>query len=271
VTAPTAEPIFVSLASGSRGNSAYLGTRDAGILIDAGISLRQIKRRLAVCGIDLSAVQGVFVTHEHGDHIHGLSVLHKHHSVPIIATPGTLVQLKRRCGCDGQPIEPNTEFIFNDWRVLAVPVPHDACQPVCFRFDLPRSLGGVSIGFVTDIGNPAPWVIESMRGVDFLYLEANHDADMLAKGPYPKQLKERVASRRGHASNEQTKQFLAGFGLFLPPLIMLGHLSETNNTPELATAAVDEVVAGRSTVCCAQQNNPQRITIATQVGMEAVL
>ena len=230
------------LFSGSTGNSYYIGSRSAGVLIDAGRSARQIEGMLKLCAIDPLAVHGIFVTHEHTDHVSGLRVFAKKYGVPVFCTPGTLGAL----GTSAAEIEVRPlpqELELGGMEITHFPTSHDCAQPVGYRV---RTADGRVIALATDTGVLTEDVKTGLLGADLVILESNHDVDMLRFGPYPYPLKQRVLSDRGHLSN-------AACAAFLPELLksgtrrfVLAHLSRQNNTPDLAlqTAQAALVQAG---------------------------
>lgn len=218
------------LFSGSTGNSYYIGTRAAGLLIDAGRSARQLEGMLKLCGIDPLAVHGILVTHEHSDHVSGLRVFAKKYGMPVFCTPGTLEALGTMAvEFEARPLPDELEV--GGVRVTHFPVSHDCAQPVGYRLE---TADGRTIALATDLGFLSDQVKAGLLGADLVVIESNHDVDMLRGGPYPYPLKQRVLSDRGHLSN-------AVCAAFLPELLksgtrrfLLGHLSRQNNTPELA-------------------------------------
>ena len=218
------------LFSGSTGNSYYIGTRSAGVLIDAGRSARQIEGMLRLCGIDPLAVHGILLTHEHTDHTSGLRVFAKKYGVPVFCTPGTLAALGTAAAeFETRPLP--EELILGELEITHFPVMHDCAQPVGYRL---HTGDGRTIALATDLGQLTPQVEGGLLGADLVVIESNHDVDMLRTGPYPYPLKRRVLSDHGHLSN-------ADCAAFLPRLLesgtrrfVLGHLSQTNNTPDCA-------------------------------------
>ena len=219
------------LASGSKGNAYWIESGSTSILVDAGISLRQLTRRVEEIGRDIDAVDHLFITHEHADHIKGLQrLLAKHHPV-IWASRGTLRALRGKLpeGAKVRMMNGNTEQA-GEFHVEAVRVQHDAAEPVAYRFTSAHGSAAV----LTDTGICSQEMVDVLGGPDVLVCEANHDPDMLARGPYPYYLKQRVASDRGHLNNEQGAAFSLGAIRQGTSKIILGHLSETNNSPTLA-------------------------------------
>jgi phosphoribosyl 1,2-cyclic phosphodiesterase len=228
---------FTVLASGSRGNCALLETEGTRILVDAGISGRQIEERLQAVGCSLREVQAVFLTHEHGDHVAGLNVLARRHGIPVHCNRLTLEYLREGLPDYGgwKIFETGETVPCGDLQVETFSIPHDAYDPVGFMFH--HSLG--SVGFLTDLGYATKLVVERVRRARALVLEANHDIAMLQQDTKrPWSVKQRILSRHGHLSNEAAAEVAAQVaGMNLEDLY-LGHLSEDCNSPEKARAVV---------------------------------
>jgi phosphoribosyl 1,2-cyclic phosphodiesterase len=238
---------FTILGSSSSGNCAYLETEGARLLIDAGFSGRQIEQRLAQIGRSLKDIQGIFVTHEHGDHVCGLPVLAKRHGIPVYCNRLTAECLRPEMPqYQGWKLFTTGETLpFGDLKVETFAVPHDAYDPVGFLFE--HATG--KVGFLTDLGYATKMVIERVRTARALVLEANHDVKMLQDDPKrPWQVKQRILSRHGHLSNEAAAavmQDLLGGNL---EDVYLGHLSGDCNTPELARQTVEAIVRAGGSV-----------------------
>ena len=229
---------FASLGSGSRGNGTLLRLGDVCVLVDCGFTLRQLQRRLEGAGLGLEDLSAVVVTHEHSDHASGIGPLVRRTGVPVHATAGTWRGMRREPAVEDRVVHGDRPFRIGDLEILPVTVPHDAREPVQYRF----SARGRSVGVLTDLGHPSPHVVERFRGCDGLLLEFNHEPDLLAASNYPPSLKRRVAGNFGHLSNAQAAQLLAALaGAGLQTLIA-GHLSEQNNTHDHARAALDLVL-----------------------------
>lgn len=229
------------LASGSGGNAAVLEAGDACVLIDCGISYRQLGWRMKVLGMSPGQIQAVLLTHEHDDHVRGLEVFLRHHRVPVLATAGT-VEAMPRPPADAQLLASGRELCLGSLEVLPVETSHDAREPVGFVVEN----RGRRVGMVTDTGVLTELLVERLSGCHALLLECNHDRDLLRYGPYPWPLKRRIASRTGHLSNEQTcaaLERLAHSGL---ELVVGMHLSQTNNRPELVERELGTILAGSS-------------------------
>ena len=227
------------LGSGSAGNCAYLETDETRILIDAGFSFRQIRQRLARIGRAPENLTGILITHEHSDHIQGLSALTEKLRVPIYcnrATKETIeYQLKRRL--ESRLFETGASFELGDILVETFMVPHDAQDPVGF---LLRTAVG-NIGFLTDLGHVTRLVLERVRPANVLILEANHDVKLLQESPHrPWSLKQRILSRHGHLSNEAAADAAEQVMSSNLCHLYLGHLSRECNRPDLAYRVMAE-------------------------------
>lgn len=226
----------VPLFSGSKGNSYFIGSGGEGVLIDAGRSCKQIEQAMALNGIEMSSVRAVFVTHEHFDHCSGLRVLAKKYGLDVYASSGTLTALENSGKLDPRTtvrvIENEAEA--GNMLVTRINTPHDAAESCCYRVTLPD---GKSALIATDMGVMTDAVRAAAAKSDFVILESNHDIEMLKTGPYPYQLKRRILSDRGHLSNDACAFELVRLVSAGTLRLMLGHLSEQNNTPSLALAA----------------------------------
>ena len=250
---------FTILGSGSSGNCAYLETDEARLLIDAGLSARQIRNRLLTIGRTPEALTGILVTHEHTDHIQGLAVLATKLNVPIYCnrlTREAIDQLVRepvRCNI----FSTGASFDVNDVRVDTFSVPHDAYDPVGFL--LHTTLG--RIGFLTDLGHATKLVLERVRTANVLVLEANHDLKLLQEDTRrPWSIKQRILSRHGHLSNAAAADVAEQVVSAELRRIYLGHLSGDCNRPEMAFGVVSERLqragAAHVTVSTASQETP---------------
>lgn len=230
---------FTILASGSSGNCAYLETESTRLLIDAGLSARQIRQRLLTLGRAPEGLQGILITHEHHDHVQGLAVLARKLRIPIYCNRLTRDALCSELGADlpFQIFTTGNTFEIGDVTVENFSIPHDAQDPVGF---LLRTSDG-NLGFLTDLGHATRMVIERVRSAHALVLEANHDLKLLQEDTRrPWSVKQRIASRHGHLCNEAaatvTEQVVHA-GL---QHLFLGHLSRDCNRPELAQKAVQD-------------------------------
>ncbi len=220
------------LGSGSRGNATLLQTEEGKVLIDCGFSGRQMERRLARIGVDPKSIDAILLSHHHSDHVQGARIFQKRHGTELYANFTTCAQL----GLD--PVNQCRIFealervqVTPDLSVLPVPVPHDGADNVGFIINS-GSNGRAAV--VTDLGEPTDELIEHLKGCSHISIEANYDAKRLALGPYPAQLKARIAGRGGHLSNRQTADLLVEILGSQTKSVVLCHLSEKNNAPHLA-------------------------------------
>jgi phosphoribosyl 1,2-cyclic phosphodiesterase len=229
---------FCPLASGSSGNCVYVGLGNRNFLIDAGISGKRIQQSMA--RMKLPPVDGIFVTHEHSDHIKSVGVLARRFNIPVYAAPLTWRYVLRHKTIGPVPeelavhIEPGQAADIGGVNVNAFAVPHDASQPVGYSF----TVNGLKVTVATDIGHATEDLKLNLHGSHILLLESNHDTDMLKNGRYPRDLKERVAGTRGHLSNAAAGALLAEIAHEKLHYAFLGHLSEENNRPLLAMDTV---------------------------------
>lgn len=234
----------IVLASGSSGNATVVEANGACVLLDCGLSVRQLAARMAPHGLHPHDVQAVFLTHEHIDHVRGLEVLHKKHQIPVFATAGTARALAGRVAV--QPaLRSGYEVFHQGLVVLPVATSHDAAEPVGFVL----RHGGFQMGMVTDTGIMTELLLERLSGCHTLLLEANHDLDMLRIGSYPWPLKQRIRSSTGHLSNCQARAALERLAGPELRMVVGMHLSQENNTPGLARQELDRVLAGSLARC----------------------
>jgi phosphoribosyl 1,2-cyclic phosphodiesterase len=300
------------LASGSKGNSTIIASSTTRILVDAGLSCRELMKRMKAAGEDPARLDAILITHEHQDHVQGLAVTARKLGVPVYLTEPThrawvrwLTPRKRityaewleqrRAQASAAAMEPDQEekeaaeealsesqgeaggkverdpawipavqyfqsgngFRIGDIAVTPFTIPHDAIDPVGFVFEAE----GVRAGIATDLGYLPSNLHEHLRGCDVLMLESNHDLDMLRDGPYPWSVKQRVMSRVGHLSNDAAAEFLAKKYDGHATYVVLAHLSESNNLPELARMAAESALRDRMSllanrILLAAQNSP---------------
>ncbi|MBN1676981.1 MAG: MBL fold metallo-hydrolase [Candidatus Thermoplasmatota archaeon] len=227
---------FVSvLSSGSCGNS-FLVVRDgSAILVDAGLSARELERRMSVFGIGPSEIEAVVLTHEHTDHVRGARRFCADNRIKAFGTKGTL-SLTPLEGVEGVPIKAGDTVLIGDLALEPFSVMHLAAEPVAFKI----KAGDSSVAIASDLGCVTEEVVEHMRGVDLLMLEANYDEDMLANGSYPNFLKNAIRSKHGHLSNADAGLLSSAAVNSRTKDVVLVHLSMENNTPQLARRAVGE-------------------------------
>jgi phosphoribosyl 1,2-cyclic phosphodiesterase len=239
------------LASGSRGNAIFISDGTTGILLDAGLSASEIKRRLKSRGLSHRDLDAILLSHEHSDHIQSVGVLSRQLKLPIYLSR----KIKKRTLLGNSVHELRTfecgrSFQINDVTVHPFSVSHDAADPVGFTI----GQNGSRIGIATDLGFATPQLTAHLQGCHLLILEANHDSQMLMNGPYPWPLKKRIQSRRGHLSNQQSKDLLQELQHRHLQHVILAHLSETNNNPQKVLA---EITA-------AFNHHKPRLTVASQ-------
>ncbi len=225
------------LASGSKGNAIFVEMDGTRVLIDAGVGVRRVARELGALSVSMESLDAIFITHEHSDHVKGLETILKRTDAPVYTRPGTL----RAMTADDLPedrlfaIHDSVEI--GSLRVSAFDIPHDAADPVGYEITGSRKCTvATDLGFVTD------GVRTAMEGADVLVFEANHDLAMLRKGPYPWPLKQRILGNRGHLANNEAGRAIARLRS-RPQKIILAHLSETNNRPDVAEETVSHVLA----------------------------
>ena len=222
------------LGSGSRGNATFIKTDSARILIDAGLSRKDLAKRLETIGEDPDGIDAVLVTHEHNDHGTGLRAMLKELHIRAYLSPGTLKGLQPETfemnDSEIIPIAAGVPFTVGDAEITPFAVPHDASEPTAFSI----SCQGFRITQLTDVGHMTDEVAKHLMGTDCLVLESNHDLEMLRVGPYPWILKERLMGRYGHLSNTAVAKFLREQYDGRASHVVLAHLSERNNHPEIA-------------------------------------
>ena len=243
------------LASGSRGNCAIVASASTRILVDAGISCREAFKRMKALGEDPHSLSAILITHEHSDHVYGLATLAKKLRIPVFMTGATHQAWARALRNDKgerpqlekfERFEAGHRFQVGDIEVKPFTIPHDAADPVGFAF----RAEGVKIGFATDLGYLPVSVRDHLRGSDVLVMESNHDLEMLRVGPYPWSVKQRVMSRVGHLSNVALADFFTSDYDNSATFVVLAHLSEQNNHPEIARREAERALATRGGLFC---------------------
>ena len=229
-----------SIASGSSGNCIYVGDGDTHLLVDAGISRKRIVEGLNSIGVKPEQLNGIFVTHEHSDHISGINMMEKMFNVPVYATGGTLDAI---CAKDKNgvikhenlyEVHADEKVTVGNMEITPFSTSHDAADSVCYTL----SASGYKTSIATDLGVYDDYIVQHLEESDVLFIEANHDISMLEAGPYPYSLKRRILSEKGHLSNEDSGRLLCRiFGKKLK-YAFLAHLSKENNYPALAYEAV---------------------------------
>jgi len=231
------------LGSGSAGNSALIATHHCKILVDGGLSARQLVLRLEQCGLTPEQLDGILLTHEHGDHVSGLEILCRKFAIPIYCNALTAEAVRYDGALDDyrnwRIFRTGAEFSICDIIVQTFPVPHDAIDPVGFAFHA----GTGSLGFVTDLGYATKMLNERLRQVRTLVIETNHDEKLLQSDPHrPWPVKQRIQSRHGHLSNAAAAKVIEQLLPGNIERVVLGHLSRDCNRPELAFDAVQTML-----------------------------
>jgi phosphoribosyl 1,2-cyclic phosphodiesterase len=223
---------FCVLGSGSRGNATYLESGKTRILIDAGMSGKELQRRLAFIDVEISAIDAIIVTHEHNDHIYGVGVLSRRAGIPVFANPATFSAASKRVHrlSAYKEFETGVAFQFHGLQIHPFAISHDSADPVGFRI----SDGLVSLGFCTDTGKVSKLIHHRMATCQALVLESNHDIELLQNGTYPPYLKQRIRSSQGHLDNVAAAAFLKELLHEGLQHVVLAHLSEENNRSEIA-------------------------------------
>jgi phosphoribosyl 1,2-cyclic phosphodiesterase len=234
-----------ALASGSRGNAIYISDGRTGLLVDAGLSGVEIERRLAARSLCPKSINAILVSHEHTDHVKGVGVFSRKYRLPVYMTPKTVRAVGSKLGRidDIRPFEPGARFTVDRLTVHPFALSHDAADPAGFTV----SRNGTKIGLATDLGVATALVKAHLRACALLVLEANHDPDLLMHGPYPWHLKQRVKGRTGHLSNGQSRELLQEVIHDGMRHVILGHLSQQNNTPDHALREVGLALNGYRT------------------------
>jgi len=227
---------FASLGSGSQGNALIVDAGDTKLLIDCGFSTRFALQRLACLGISVEEITALLVTHEHSDHVSGVSRLAGRYGIPVYLTHGThLAVLSGKLQLpECRLIDSHTPFSIGSLEIRPYPVPHDAREPVQYTF----SDGNHRLGVLTDSGTITPHIVDKLHGCDALVLECNHDSDLLAASSYPVVLKRRISGNLGHLENSQAASLLRQIATQKLQHIVAAHLSEKNNSPELAARSL---------------------------------
>jgi len=229
---------FASLGSGSEGNALVVEAGATRLLVDCGMAADETERRLARLDLTPDDLAGILVTHEHGDHADGVVPFARRHRLRVWMTHGTARAIGAERLADLTLFDSHAAFAIGDLEVHPFPVPHDACEPVQFVL----GDGVARLGVLTDIGEPTRHVQAMLSGCDGLVLECNYDSALLAAGPYPPQLKSRIAGPLGHLANDAACALLAAIDRSRLKHLIAAHLSQINNRPELARGALCEAL-----------------------------
>lgn len=229
------------LGSGSSGNCFFVQNDKSAVLVDAGLSAKQIISRLGAIGASSARVKGIFITHEHADHIRGADVLARHLNIPIFATKKTIQNSFLCENTDLINSIKNTEILkLAGMEISAFSKSHKAADPVSFNI-----MNGKTLSIITDAGFACENIVSAVADSDFLCIESNHDEKMLLDGPYPYFLKNWIKSDTGHLSNMQSALCVLEHASSKLNHVILSHLSQTNNTPELAIKTFNSLIKER--------------------------
>lgn len=260
--------LFVtSLNSGSNGNCYYVGNNTDAVLIDVGISCRETEKRMKKLGLSMKTIKAIFISHEHGDHIKGVSTLANRYNLPVYITPTTakhgpkLIRHLSKTFTDGEPV------LIGDLSVTPFTKQHDAIDPYSFVV----SHKGVMVGIFTDIGTACQQVIHYFKQCHAAFLEANYDEAMLENGRYPLHLKNRIRGGQGHLSNRQALEL---FRAHRPPFmshLFLSHLSKENNSPELAERLFKKHASGTNIIVASRYEATGVYPITGSKGEDSII
>ena len=258
---------FTSLFSSSKGNSLLFESEDTNILIDAGLPAKSIENELKKAGKTLSDIDAVLITHEHTDHIKGAGVISRRYDTPLFMTKGSAGMVKRRVGpIDEENINyvyDNIPFNIKNIEITPFDIPHDSVEPVGYIINA----GKVKIGIATDMGMIMEDVVKKLGECKVVFLESNHDIDMLKNGRYPIDLKKRILSPLGHLSNEASGNIISKIVQNKTEIISLGHLSEENNLPSIALKTVKEITKSFNI----KEGRDYKLNMADRIGISSVI
>ena len=250
---------FSVLGSGSKGNCVYIEHGKTAILIDGGFSGKEINHRLKSIGRDISCLDAICVTHEHNDHIAGVGVLSRRCNLPVHANPGTFSGGENQLGklAKREEFDTGDQFVVKDLQIRSFRVSHDTNDPVGYVISSDQA----TLGYCTDTGKVTHLMRQRLAGCTGLIIEFNHNLQMLKNGPYPPMLQQRVRSSHGHLANEDAAEFMQTLMHQGLEIAVLAHLSETNNTPQLAMEAARTVLADQpdSLFVLAGQSSPTQL------------
>jgi phosphoribosyl 1,2-cyclic phosphodiesterase len=237
---------IASLNSGSNGNSYYIGNDREAVLVDAGLSCRETERRMRKLGLQMSLVKAIFVSHEHDDHIRGLEVLSRRYQLPVYITDGTLGNSRLQLDAHLiRALSPDQHITIGGLNILAFPKTHDAIDPHSFVVSTQRGDGSaIRIGVFTDLGHVCDNLIQHFQSCHAAFLESNYDEVLLENGRYPWPLKNRIRGGKGHLSNHQALELFVRHRPSFMSHLLLAHLSQDNNRPELVQRLFEDASGG---------------------------
>jgi len=251
---------FTSLNSGSNGNCYYVGTKTEAVLIDVGLSCSETEKRMQKLGLSMKTVKAIFISHEHGDHIKGVSTLANKYNLPVYITTKTAKYGPRLISHISKTFKANETVAIGDLLVNPFLKSHDAADPHSFTI----SYQGITVGVFTDIGNVCEETIRHFKLCHAVFLEANYDAVMLEQGKYPLHLKNRIRGGEGHLSNKEALDlFIEHRSPFLSHLL-LSHLSKENNSPEMVAALFNEHANGTQITVASRYEATPVFTITSE-------
>ncbi|NOT73640.1 MAG: MBL fold metallo-hydrolase [Cyclobacteriaceae bacterium] len=257
---------ITSLNSGSNGNCYYVGNEKEAVLIDAGISCRETERRLLRLELSIKKIKGIFITHEHSDHIYGVSRLSRRHEIPVYITPTTMargrIHLKDHLM---KAFRPYQTISIGDLVITGFPKLHDAVDPHSFMV----SCRGINVGVFTDIGRSCKHVAKHFEQCHAAFLESNYDVEMLDKGSYPIALKNRIRDGRGHLSNMEALHLFVNHRPAFMTHLLLSHLSENNNKPQIVEELFNRM-AGRTEIIIASRDNETPVYSITSEDLQRI-
>jgi phosphoribosyl 1,2-cyclic phosphodiesterase len=258
------------LGSGSRGNALLVESESGALLVDAGFPFRELCARCTAAGIDVSRITGITLTHEHGDHSAGAARAASTWSVPVAASAGTLSRLRLGNGTRTVTLASSRPVTVGGFAVTAYPTAHDAADPVMLVVEDGE---GRRVGVAYDVGCPTAALQHACRGLDALVIESNHDEHLLRASSYPPSVRLRIAGRGGHLSNSQAAGLVAQSAHASLALVVLAHLSELCNTPELALEAMRKSLKGTAfggRIVVAPQDRPTPTLDVVPIGQLAL-
>jgi phosphoribosyl 1,2-cyclic phosphodiesterase len=258
---------IASINSGSNGNCYYIGNREEAVLIDIGISCREVEKRMKRLDLSMDLVKAIFISHEHSDHIKGVEVLSRKYQLPVYITTSTLLY-------SGLKIDPSLTRSFKAYEpvpvqalsIIAFPKFHDASDPHSFIIESK----GIKIGVLTDIGSNCAHVIRNFKQCHAAFLETNYDDRMLEEGSYPYYLKKRIRSDKGHLSNDQALELFLKHKPKFMSHVLLSHLSKSNNCPQLAHELFSKH-AGTTTVVVASRDEESAVYEIQSNGLSSAM
>ncbi len=256
---------FTSLNSGSNGNCYYVGTKTDAVLIDVGLSCRETEKRMKQLGLNMKTVKAIFVSHEHGDHIKGISTLANKYSLPVYITTKTAKHGPRLISHLSKPFTAKESITVGDLDIMPFVKYHDATDPHSFII----SSNGITVGVLTDIGTVCEEVIHHFKQCHAVFLESNYDETMLENGKYPIHLKNRIRGGQGHLSNKEALELFITHRSPNLSHLLLSHLSKENNSPEMVESLFNQYANGITIAIAHRHQATEIFTISQDTGKHA--